>query len=73
MWADLRRVLALWRPQRGALLLGLLVVAGSALAGLSLLALAGIGVAAGASLALMWLRPMVLLRPAMRWAERMTT
>jgi ATP-binding cassette subfamily C protein CydC len=80
MWADLARVLRLWRPQGGALLGGVLVTMASALAGLSLMALAGKGVAAGVAAggisgmaALFWLRPMVVLRPAMRWAERMST
>jgi ATP-binding cassette subfamily C protein CydC len=79
MWADLARVLRLWGPRRAALLLALLVVLVSALAGLSVLAIAGfsvaagagLGVAAGAGLALLW--PMVLARPALRWAERLAT
>jgi ATP-binding cassette subfamily C protein CydC len=80
MWRDLARVLSLWRPQAGWLLLGLAMAAASGLIGLALLALAGQGVAAaigGAGLAgvaaLLWLRPLVLLRPAARWAERMLT
>jgi ATP-binding cassette, subfamily C, bacterial CydC len=80
MWADLRRVLRLWAPRRNALLLGLLVAMVSALSGVALLALAGKGVAAGAGgvglvgvAALIWLRPLVVLRPLLRWWERMST
>ncbi|MBX9752638.1 MAG: thiol reductant ABC exporter subunit CydC, partial [Roseococcus sp.] len=80
MWADLARVLRLWAPRRRALWLGLLVAMVSALSGVALLALAGKGVAAGAGgvglvgvAALIWLRPLVLLRPLLRWWERMST
>ena len=80
MWADLNRVLRLWAPRRRALWLGLLVAMVSALSGVALLALAGKGVAAGAGgvglvgvAALIWLRPLVLLRPLLRWWERMST
>lgn len=80
MWADLNRVLRLWAPRRQALWLGLLVAMVSALSGVALLALAGKGVAAGAGgvglvgvAALIWLRPLVLLRPLLRWWERMST
>ncbi len=78
MWADLRRVLALWAPRRPALLAGLGVAVLSALSGVALLALAGKGVAAGVAglaglAALIWLRPLVALRPLLRWAERYAT
>ena len=80
MWADLARVLRLWAPRRNALLLGLLVSMVSALSGVALLAMAGKGVAAGVGgvgllgvSLLLWLRPLVLLRPLMRWWERMST
>ena len=78
MWAELRRVLALWRPRRAALVGGLGVAVLSALSGVALLALAGKGVAAGVAglaglAALVWLRPLVALRPALRWAERQAT
>ena len=81
MWTDLARVLRLWAPRRNALLLGLLVSMGSALSGVALLALAGKGVAAGVGAgvgligvaALIWVRPFVLIRPLMRWWERMST
>ncbi len=80
MWADLNRVLRLWAPRRRALWLGLVVAMVSALSGVALLALAGKGVAAGAGgvglvgvAALIWLRPLVLLRPLLRWWERMST
>lgn len=80
MWADLARVLRLWAPRRKALVLGLLIGMVSALSGVALLALAGKGVAAGAGgvglvgvAALIWLRPVVLLRPLLRWWERMAS
>lgn len=80
MWADLARVLRLWAPRRKALLLGLAIGMLSALSGVALLALAGKGVAAGAGgvglvgvAALIWLRPLVLLRPLLRWWERMAS
>ena len=80
MWADLARVLRLWGPRRNALLAGLGVAMLSALSGVALLALAGKGVAAGAGgvglvgvAAVIWLRPLVLLRPLLRWWERMST
>jgi ATP-binding cassette subfamily C protein CydC len=80
MWADLIRVLQLWDTRRKALLLGLVIGMLSALSGVALLALAGKGVAAGAGgvglvgvAALIWLRPVVLLRPLLRWWERMAS
>ncbi len=78
MWADLRRVLALWRTRRAMLWAGLGVAVLSALSAVALLALAGKGVAAGVAgtagvAALLWLRPFVALRPALRWAERYVT
>ncbi|WP_207539365.1 thiol reductant ABC exporter subunit CydC [Sabulicella rubraurantiaca] len=74
MWADLARVLRLWAPRRAALAGALLVAMASAMSGLAILALAGQGVAAGlagaGAVALLALRPLVLLRPALRWLER---
>ncbi|SHI92916.1 ATP-binding cassette, subfamily C, CydC [Roseomonas rosea] len=78
---DLARILGLWRSRAGWLTVGALVAAASALAGLALLALAGSGVsqglatgtlAAGAA-SLILMRPLILLRPLLRWAERMAT
>jgi len=80
MWADLARVLRLWAPRRAALVQALLVSMVSALSGVALLALAGQGVAAGIAAggifglaALVWVRPLVLLRPLLRWGERMAS
>ncbi|WPB85674.1 thiol reductant ABC exporter subunit CydC [Sediminicoccus rosea] len=80
MWADLNRVLRLWGSRRRALMLGLVIGMLSALSGVALLALAGKGVAAGAGgvglvgvAALIWLRPVVLIRPLLRWWERMAS
>ncbi|MDO9708399.1 thiol reductant ABC exporter subunit CydC [Paracraurococcus lichenis] len=80
MLRDLGRVLSLWRAQAGWLVLGIAVSAGSTLLGMALLALAGQGIAAalggaalGGGLAFLLLRPLVLLRPAARWTERMVT
>jgi ATP-binding cassette, subfamily C, bacterial CydC len=77
MWSDLARVLSLWQARRAWLLAGAGIAVFAVLAGLALLALAGQGVAAalagGSLAALFWLRPLVVLRPALRWAERMVT
>ncbi|WP_421988948.1 thiol reductant ABC exporter subunit CydC [Roseococcus sp.] len=80
MWTDLARVLRLWDTRRGALVGALLVAMASALSGVALLALAGQGVAAGLAAggifglaALVWVRPLVLLRPFLRWSERMAS
>jgi ATP-binding cassette subfamily C protein CydC len=80
MWADLSRVLALWAPRRPALLAGLGIAMLSALAGVALMTLAGKGVATGVAggglvgiAALIWLRPFVIIRPALRWWERMAS
>ncbi len=88
MWADLARVLGLWRARRGALLFGLAVAMLSALTGVALMALAGKGVAAGVAsagvagaaavsltgiAALLWVRPFVAIRPFARWWERMAS
>jgi ATP-binding cassette subfamily C protein CydC len=80
MLGDLLRVLRLWRSRAGWLALGCAAAAASALLGLALLALAGRGVAAGfaataagGAAALLLLRPLVLLRPAARWVERMVS
>jgi ATP-binding cassette subfamily C protein CydC len=82
MIADLTRVLGLWRGRAPWLIAGLLVAVTAALAGLALLGLAGLGVAEGVSesaalaagaAALVWLRPVVLLRPIARYFERLIT
>ncbi len=81
MWRDLGRVLLLWRGHAPRLALGALVAAAAALAGVALLALAGRGVSDGlrhaapaaAAASLLFLRPLILVRPALRWCERMST
>lgn len=80
MWADLRRVLSLWSTRRRALWGGLAIAMLSALSGVALMTLAGKGVAAGITgggmlgiAALIWLRPFVIIRPALRWWERMAS
>jgi ATP-binding cassette subfamily C protein CydC len=87
MGRDLIRVLALWRGRWGWLLLGALAAVLSTLAGVALLVLAGrvvagavaagqVGVGAVAGLgvaALLWLRPVMLLRPVARYLERLVT
>ena len=80
MLRDLIRTLGLWRAQAGWLAAGIAVSAGSTLLGVALLALAGQGIAAalggaalGGGLAFLLLRPLVALRPAARWSERMVT
>ncbi|MFC7735654.1 thiol reductant ABC exporter subunit CydC [Roseomonas sp. GCM10028921] len=78
---DLVRVLSLWRARGGWLTLGAVTAGASALAGLALLALAGNGVAQGlatgtlaaGAASLVLLRPLILIRPLLRWAERMAT
>ena len=78
---DLLRILSLWRGRGGWLVGAALVACVSALAGVALLALAGQGVGAGlaagtlaaGAASLLLLRPLILLRPALRWADRMTT
>jgi ATP-binding cassette subfamily C protein CydC len=75
---DLMRIWRLWATRRGWLLAGLAVAVLSALSAVALLALAGQGVAAGVAgagggMALLLTRPMVLVRPALRWAERMVS
>jgi ATP-binding cassette subfamily C protein CydC len=82
MIRDLARILQLWRNRGLWLLAGLLTAIAAALSGLALLGLAGLGtaegvteaaaLAAGAS-ALIWLRPIVLLRPLARYLERLVT
>ncbi|WP_431284456.1 thiol reductant ABC exporter subunit CydC [Humitalea sp. 24SJ18S-53] len=84
MMGDLLRVLRLWRGRGPALAAALLVSVCSALLGLALLGMAGRAVAAEVALAggvalgsgillLPWLRPVLIGRPAARWAERMAT
>lgn len=80
MGADLKRILGLWGARRRWLVLGAAIAAVTALAGLALMVLAGRGVAqaalgtgAAAAVALLWLRPVVILRPVARYAERIVT
>ncbi|MFC7689333.1 hypothetical protein ACFQY5_06545 [Paeniroseomonas aquatica] len=80
MTADLLRVLGLWRGRTGWLLAGVGITMLSALIGAALLALAGQAVAAvlggaavAGTVAFLLLRPLIGLRPAARWAERMVT
>jgi ATP-binding cassette, subfamily C, bacterial CydC len=82
MWADLARVLGLWRTRRGVLWWGLAVSIASALAGVAMLALAGKAVAEGlaavtlvlgGTAALFWLRPLIVARPLARYFERLVT
>ncbi|WP_338662661.1 thiol reductant ABC exporter subunit CydC [Pararoseomonas sp. SCSIO 73927] len=78
---DLLRVLGLWRARAGWLVFGVLAACASALAGLALLALAGAGVSRGLATgtlaagvgSLLLLRPLILIRPLLRWGERMAT
>lgn len=82
MTRDLLRILGLWRPRAGWLLAGVLASCAAVLAGLALLGLAGRGVAegvsqgvvfAGGAAALIWLRPVIVLRPVLRYLERLVT
>jgi ATP-binding cassette subfamily C protein CydC len=78
MIRDLYRVWGLWRARGGWLLIGVAVAVASALSAVALLALAGEGVAqgvalGGGALAILLLRPLMLARPALRWAERMAS
>jgi len=77
--ADLMRIMGLWRLRLGGLALGAAIAVATGLLGLALMLLAGaglsqvaLGTGAAAAGALLWLRPIVLLRPAMRYAERIT-
>jgi ATP-binding cassette subfamily C protein CydC len=85
MRRDLLRVLDLWRARRGWLVAGAVLAGASALLGVALLALAGRAVAEGLAaaggaaaaaaggLALLWLRPVVVLRPLARYLDRLIT
>ena len=80
MAADLLRILGLWRARRGWLAAGLGVTVLSALIGAALLALAGQavadalgGAAVAAAVSFFLLKPLIGLRPAARWAERMVS
>ncbi|MBL6077335.1 thiol reductant ABC exporter subunit CydC [Belnapia sp. T18] len=80
MTADLLRILGLWRARRGWLAAGLGVTILSALIGAALLALAGQavadalgGAAVAAAVSFFLLKPLIGLRPAARWAERMVS
>ena len=85
MTADLFRVLRLWLERSGWLVVGIFVTVISALAGVALLAFAGklvaasvggaesAALAAAGVIALLWLRPLILLRPIMRYLERLAT
>jgi ATP-binding cassette subfamily C protein CydC len=78
VWGDLSRVIGLWAPRGSWLVGGALLAVAAALAGLALMGIAGHSVAAGlagasAGVLLAWLRPLALVRAALRWAERMGT
>ncbi len=82
MTRDLIRVLGLWRPRWGWLAFGALMAMLAALAGVALFAFAGRGVSEGlrtgllagaAAGSLLLLRPLILLRPAARYLERLVT
>jgi len=80
VFRDLLRVLGLWRHRAPLLLGGALVGAISALLGVALLALAGqavtaiaAGTAATGAMAYFLLKPLILIRPAGRWSERMAS
>jgi ATP-binding cassette subfamily C protein CydC len=82
MTRDLLRVLSMWRTRAGWLAAGIAVAVLASLAGLALLALAGQGVAegvtpaailAGGAAALVWLRPVAVLRPVARYLDRLVS
>ncbi len=81
MRQDLFRVFRLWEGRTGWLTAGLLSACAAALLGIALLGLAGRGVAEGVTAAtlfaggaaLVWLRPVVILRPVARYLERLVT
>lgn len=82
MTADLLRVLGLWRSRAGWLAAGVAVATLASLAGVALLALAGRGVAegvtaatifAGGAAALVWMRPVAVLRPIARYLDRLVS
>jgi len=82
MIRDLTRVLSLWRPRWGWLVAGAAMAVLAALAGVALFAFAGRGVSEGlrtgvlagaAAGSLLLLRPLILLRPAARYLERLVT
>jgi ATP-binding cassette subfamily C protein CydC len=82
MTGDLIRVLGLWRSRAGWLVAGLLVAAAAALVGVALLAVAGRGIAhavtgaaifAGAAAALAWIWPIALMRPVLRYLDRLVS
>ena len=82
MTRDLLRVLSLWRARAPWLVAGVVVATIAALAGVALLALAGRGVAegvregaliAGGTAALLWLRPVAVLRPVARYLDRLVS
>jgi ATP-binding cassette subfamily C protein CydC len=76
MTRDLLRVLAIWRGRSLWLFFGVLSAVLAALLSIALLGLAGGGMAAGMAGAggaalLVWLRPVAVLRPLARYAERL--
>jgi ATP-binding cassette subfamily C protein CydC len=87
MRRDIARILGLWRGHAGWLAAGIAVAVLSALAGLALLVLAArvitgavaqgradaAALAAVGLAALIWLRPVMLLRPVARYLERLVT
>ena len=82
MTRDILRVLGLWWHRGHWLAAGVAMGIAAALFGLALLALAGQGVAEGVTpatffgigiAALVWLRPVAVLRPVFRYLERLVT
>ncbi|WP_137176591.1 thiol reductant ABC exporter subunit CydC [Roseomonas sp. AR75] len=79
---DLLRVLGLWRSRAPWLVAGLLVAALAGLVGVALLAVAGRGIAhavtgaaifAGAAAAMAWIWPIALMRPVLRYLDRLVS
>jgi ATP-binding cassette subfamily C protein CydC len=82
MTRDLLRVLGLWHSRAAWLVAGLVVAAAAALVGVALLAVAGRGIAhavtgaaifAGAAAALAWIWPIALMRPVLRYLDRLVS
>jgi ATP-binding cassette subfamily C protein CydC len=81
MTADLLRVLGLFRSRAAWLAAGVVVACAAALLGIALLAIAGRAVTEGVATAtvaaaaawIVWLRPVMILRPVARYLERLVT
>jgi ATP-binding cassette subfamily C protein CydC len=82
MTGDLLRILRMWRSRAGWLAAGVAAAIIAALAAVALLALAGRGVAEGmaqatlfasAGAALIWMRPVAVLRPVARYLDRLVS